>query len=191
LADVILFHHALGLTEGVRAFARQLQAAGHRVTTPDLYEGATFETVEAGVEHAQKTGFGEIIRRGAAAAEKLPADCVYAGFSLGVMPAQMLAQTRPGALGAILYHSLIPIEEFSPAWPAGLPLQVHVTDRDKWEDLPAMRQIAGGIPGSELFVYPGSAHLLAEAGFTDYDPVAADLFVQRSVDFLNRVIRRP
>jgi dienelactone hydrolase len=187
MADVILFHHALGLTEGVQDFARRLRAAEHRVTVPDLYQGQTFETVEAGVEHAQKTGFDEILRRGVAAAAEMPAACVYAGFSLGVMPAQKLAQTRHGAIGALLYHSLIPVSEFGPAWPDGVALQVHVTERDKWEDLSAIRQIAEGIPGSELLVYPGSAHLAADSSFGEYDAAIAEVIVEKSIEFLDRL----
>jgi len=39
VTDVIVFHHAQGLTDGVRQFADQLRGVGHRVTVPDLYEG--------------------------------------------------------------------------------------------------------------------------------------------------------
>src|SRR5205085_12235343 len=99
MAEVLLFHHAQGLTPGVRAFADELRAAGHVVHTPDLYEGKTFDTVDEGVAHAREVGFGTILERGVAAAEDLPAELVYAGFSLGGMPAQMLAQTRPGTRG--------------------------------------------------------------------------------------------
>jgi len=100
MAEVVLFHHALGLTRGVIAFAGDLRAAGHVVHTPDLVAGRTFDTLEQGVQHAQETGFGEIIQRGARAVDGLAADLVYVGFSLGVLPAQYLAQTRAGARGA-------------------------------------------------------------------------------------------
>lgn len=49
MAEVLLFHHAQGLTDGIRAFADDLRAAGHTVHTPDLYDGLTFPTVEEGV----------------------------------------------------------------------------------------------------------------------------------------------
>lgn len=57
-------HHALGLTDGVRALAEQIAAGGHTVHTPDLYDGRTFATVDEGVAHAQQIGFEEIGRRG-------------------------------------------------------------------------------------------------------------------------------
>src|SRR5947208_12137095 len=105
MAEVLLFHHAQGLTPGVVAFADELRSAGHVVHTPDLYEGKTFGTVDEGVAHAREIGFGTVLERGRAAAEDLPAELVYAGFSLGGMPAQVLAQmqarTRPRARGAL------------------------------------------------------------------------------------------
>src|SRR3954463_14406729 len=127
MAEVVLFHHALGLTPGTSAFADELRAAGHTVHTPDLFEGRTFATIEEGVGHAGEIGWGEVMERGARAVEALPADLVYAGFSLGVLPAQMLAQTRSGARGALLFYSCVPTSEFG-SWPDGVPAQVHGMD---------------------------------------------------------------
>ncbi len=107
MTDLILFHHAQGCTEGVREFADQLRASGHQVSVPDLYDGATFDTLSEGIAHAQQVGFDTIIARGKLAAEGLPSEIVYAGFSLGVLPAQLLAQTRPGARGALLFSGCV------------------------------------------------------------------------------------
>src|SRR5664280_410012 len=102
MAEVLLFHHALGRTPGVVAFADELRLAGHTVHAPDLFDGRTFDTIDAGMAHVGEIGFREVIARGERAAEGLPSALVYAGFSLGVLPAQKLAQTRPGARGARL-----------------------------------------------------------------------------------------
>ncbi len=145
MAEVLLFHHAQGLTPGVVAFADQLRAAGHVVHTPDLYEGKRFDQIENGVAYAQLIGFDTILERGQMAAEDLPKDLVYAGFSLGGMPAQMLAQTRPGARGALLFHSAIPPSEFGTGWPKGVPLQIHMMEADPFAqegDLDAARELA-------------------------------------------------
>jgi dienelactone hydrolase len=164
VAEVLLLHHALGLTPGVLAFADELRAAGQTVYAPDLFEGRTFASVDEGVGYAREVGFGTIAERGRLAAEELPQELVYAGFSLGAMPAQMLAQTRPGARGALLFHSAIPPEELGGAWPDGVPLQIHIMEDDPWadEDLPAARQIAETVEGAELFLYPGDKHLFAD-----------------------------
>jgi dienelactone hydrolase len=189
MTTVLLFHHALGQTSGFLAFAEDLRRAGHTVHAPDLYDGAIFRDLDEGVAHAKRIGFSEVLRRGEAAAEGLPADVVYAGFSLGGMPAQSLAQRRPGARGAILYHSCLPPSEFDSPWPQGLPLQIHMMDGDPWgeEDLPAARALVDGTEGAELFLYPGSGHLFADPSADDYDEEAAALLRERTLAFLSRV----
>src|SRR5690242_20810486 len=118
MAEVVLYHHAQGLTDGVRAFADELRQAGHTVHTPDFYDGNTFDAIEDGIAHAKSIGFGKLLEQGVAYAQDLPENVVYAGFSLGVMPAQQLTQTRPGALGGLFFSACLPVSEFSETWPA-------------------------------------------------------------------------
>jgi dienelactone hydrolase len=194
MADVLLFHHALGLTDGCVSFADDLRAAGHVVQTPDLFDGATFTDVTDGVNHAEKVGFDTIIERGERAADGLPDDLVYAGFSLGVLPAQKLAQTRPGAAGALLCSSAVPVSEFGDAWPQGVPLQIHIMESDplavEGGDLDAAREMASTIDGAELFLYPGTGHLFADIGTPDYDEDAAALLLERVLGFLGAIDER-
>jgi dienelactone hydrolase len=187
MADVLLFHHALGLTEGVRAFADRLRAGGHHVTVPDLYDGATFMTVDEGVAHARAIGMDDIANRGVAMAEGLPRSLVYVGFSLGAMPAQKLAQSRPGALAALVLHSGIPPAAFGSPWPTGLPLQLHVMEDDAWGDVDDCREIARTVEEAELFLYPGAAHLFTDSSSSEYDEVAAELVLERCLALLDRV----
>ncbi|MCO1574525.1 dienelactone hydrolase family protein [Crossiella sp. SN42] len=192
MAEVVLFHHALGLTQGITGFADQLRQAGHTVHTPDLFEGHTFATLDEGMAHVRQIGFGEAVNRGAAAVADLPAELVYAGFSLGVLPAQMLAQTRPGARGALLYYSCVPVTEFSPTWPAEVPVQVHGMDADPFfagdGDLDAARDlVASAVAPAELFLYPGDQHYFADATLDSYDPAAAALLLERTLAFLRSV----
>jgi dienelactone hydrolase len=188
MSEVLLFHHALGRTPGFSGFADELRQAGHTVHTPDLFEGRTFETLEAGVAHAQEIGFGEVIGRGVRAAEGLPAELVYAGFSLGVLPAQMLAQTRAGARGALLYYSCVPVTEFGTRWPAGVPVQVHGMDADPIfvgeGDVDAARELVKSADAAELFLYPGDQHYFADPTLPSYDPEAAALLLRRTLAFL-------
>ncbi|HEX7005128.1 MAG TPA: dienelactone hydrolase family protein [Trueperaceae bacterium] len=187
MAEVALFHHALGLTPGVVGFADELRAAGHIVHTPDLFAGRTFSTIEEGVGHAREIGFGEVIARAERAVADLPAGLVYAGFSLGVLPAQKLAQTRPGARGALLFYSCVPMGEFG-AWPKGVPVQVHGMDEDpyfaKEGDLDAARELVELAEEGELFVYSGDQHYFADRTLPSYDPEATALLTRRVLDFL-------
>jgi dienelactone hydrolase len=188
MADVLLFHHAQGLTDGVRAFADDLRAAGHAVTVPDLYEGETFDTLEAGVAHAGALSFGTLVERARKAATELDEGLVYAGFSLGVLPAQALAQTRPGAAGALLLHSAIPPTEFGGPWPEVVPLQVHIAEHDPIAvqdgDLATARELADASPDAELFLYDTAAHLFSDRTLADYDEPATRLLLERVLAFL-------
>jgi dienelactone hydrolase len=189
VAEVLLFHHAQGQTEGFRAFADELRAAGHTVHAPDLFDGQTFDGLDDGVGYARQVGFDIILQRGVDAAEGLPAELVYAGFSLGVMPAQQLAQTRPGAKGALLLNAALPTSEFGTPWPDGVPVQVHGMEDDEWfqEDLEAARELVDEADNAELFLYPGNRHLFADSSLGDYDPEAAALLKQRVLSFLGAV----
>lgn len=191
MADVIVFHHAQGRTDGVRKFADELRAAGHHVSVPDLYDGATFDALDEGIAYAEQVGFGTIIERGRLAAEGLPNEIVYAGFSLGVLPAQLLAQTRSGAKGALLFHSCVPTSEFGGPWPQGVPVQIHAKDGDELfvaeGDLDAARELVETTDGAELFLYPGNEHLFADDSLAAYDEGAAKLLTQRVLKFLDRV----
>ena len=191
MVEVVLFHHAQGLTPGVAAFADELRRAGHIVHTPDLFEGRTFGTVEEGVAHAKEVGFGEVTERGVRAVEGLPAGLVYAGFSLGVLPAQMLAQTRTGARGALLFHACFPVSEFGPSWPEGVPVQVHAMDADPFfvddGDIDAARALVGEAEDAEMFLYPGDQHLFADGSLPSYDADTAALLGRRVLGFLDRI----
>jgi dienelactone hydrolase len=191
MTEVVLFHHALGLTDGVVGFADTLRAAGHVVHTPDLFAGRTFPTVEDGVAHAQEVGFDSLLEAGVAAGQALPAGVVHLGCSLGVLPAQRLAQTRPGALGALLLYSFVAHTEFGPTWPSGVPVQIHAMDADPFfveeGDLDAARALVETTPDAELFLYPGTHHLFAEQGSPYHVPQAAALLTERVLAFLERV----
>ncbi|CAL9634173.1 hypothetical protein SUDANB60_06149 [Streptomyces sp. enrichment culture] len=187
MAEVVLFHHVQGLTSGVVAFADELRAAGHTVHTPDLFDGHTFGSLEEGTAYVRQVGFGEVTARGVRAADALPRDVVHAGFSLGVVPAQKLAQTRAGTRGALLMHACIPVSEFGAAWPAGVPVQVHAMKDDAFfaEDAEAARALVAGSHDAELFLYPGEQHLFADSSLPSYDPDAAMLLTRRAVEFLD------
>jgi dienelactone hydrolase len=193
VAEVLLFHHAQGLTPGVRAFADELRAAGHTVHTPDLFEGQTFDSIDAGMAYIRGQGFDALRAKGVQLADAYPNELVYAGMSFGESIAQQLAQTRPGARGALLFYSAIPISgewAFGP-WPDGVPVQIHGMDADPIfvgeGDIEAAREIVEKADDAELFLYPGDQHYFSDSSLPSYDADATALLTQRVLAFLDRV----
>ncbi|WP_030736648.1 dienelactone hydrolase family protein [Streptomyces sp. NRRL S-31] len=191
MAEVLVFHHGYGLTAGIREFAGRLEQAGHTVHVPDLYEGHVFDNLEEGMAYAENIGIGTVIARGTAAAEGLPAELVYLGFSLGVLPAQKLAQTCPRAKGALLLEACVPVAEFGGAWPHEVPVQVHGMDADPFfageGDLEAARALVDTVADAELFLYPGDSHLFTDSSLPSHDEHSAPQVTERILGFLGRV----
>lgn len=190
MTDIVLFHHIQGLTSGVTDFADALRGAGHTVHTPDLFDGQTFASIEEGQAFCDTVGFEEVRERGVRSVADLPAAAVYAGFSLGAMPAQKLVQTRAGALGGLFYHSFADPTWFG-EWPDGVPVQVHAMDADPFfvgeGDIDAARPFIDAHPEAEMFLYPGSGHLFADSSLPGYDEGATKLALERSLQLLERL----
>lgn len=193
MAEILLFHHAQGLTSGVQAFAETLRAGGHVVHTPDLFDGRIFASIEESLAHINETGFDAMRARAERYADDLPSNLVYAGFSFGVVPAQKIAQTRLGARGALLFYSCLPISgewAFGP-WPRGVPVQIHGMDRDPIfageGDLQAAREIVEMAEDAELFLYAGDQHYFADSSLPSFDADATGLLTRRVLEFLGRI----
>ena len=191
MAEVVLFHHVQGLTEGVRRLAAELRAAGHTVHAPDFLDGATYASIDEGFAAMKAKGPGAHDAWADEVVAELPAGLVYLGISLGVMPAQRLAQTRPGAAAAVLLEACVPPSEFGSGWPDGVPVQVHGMERDPFfgleGDLDAARDLVAAVDDGELFVYPGDVHLFTDSSLPSYDAAATGLVVERTLGLLARL----
>lgn len=190
MAHIVLFHHVLGLTPGVRQLAAAFTAAGHEVSTPDLFEGVTFTDIASGLQHIDALGDEALLRRAEDACRHLRADVVYAGLSLGVVPAQHLLTNRPGARGALLIHGFIDPSTMPGVWPEGCPVGVFGMRDDPFlvgdGDLDAAQRWAQSHPGLEIHLYPGAGHLFTEPALDDYDPDATQSLVVDAVGLVNR-----
>ena len=199
MAEMVLFHSALGLRPGVTAAADRLRAAGHTVHAPDYYDGEVFHDLDEGLRKRDALGYQEIARRAREAVAGLPAGLVYAGFSLGAVPAELLAASRPGALGAVLMHGAVPVEGFSEfgidRWPEGVPVQVHYAAGDPWveaeeEVAPLGDAVRGAGAAFEEHAYPGSGHLFADPDLPEYDRASSEEMWRRVLAFLDRIDAR-
>lgn len=191
MPTILLFHHVQGLTSGVTAFADTLRAAGHTVHVPDLLDGKLFGSIPDGIAYVKTIGVGEVIARGQAAAGQISGPIVVIGMSLGVLPAQAIAQTRGDVRGAVLLHGAVTASEFSPVWPAHVPVQVHAMDADPEfvdsGDIDAAMELVGQSEDGDLFLYPGRRHLFTDASLAEYDAAAAALVMSRVLAFLDEV----
>jgi len=195
MAEVVLFHHVQGLTDGVRAFAEELGSGGRTVHTPDLFDGERPASIEDGIALTQSIGREVLAERTERVVADLPQSLVYAGFSFGAATAQRLTQTRPGARGALLYESCLPVtgEWAVGPWPNGVPVQIHGMDHDPFfageGDIDAARELVATVDPelAELFVYRGDRHLFIDSSLSSYHPDAAALVLQRSRAFLDRI----
>jgi len=191
VSTLVVFHHALGLTPGVAQFAGSLREAGRTVHTPDLFDGQTFDSIEAGVAHASAIGFGALAQRGTSVLDALelgPEPVVVIGFSLGVLPAQRLAQTDSRVSAAVLCHSCVPLGEFGGEWPDGVSLQIHAMEEDplflEHGDMDAALDLIGSVADAELFLYPGEQHLFADASLPSHDADATAQLIERTLSVL-------
>lgn len=191
---MILFHHVQGLTPGVVSFADDLRRAGHTVHTPDLFDGQTFESIDTGLAFVEELGFGEVLARGKRAADEHPDVDVFGGISLGVLPAQMLAQTESRASGAVFLEGCVPVSEFGDRWPNGVSVQIHGMSEDPFfsgeGDIDAAREIvaeADAQTRAELFVYPGDRHLFTDRSLPSYDENATAEVAGRVIALLDAI----
>lgn len=200
MAEVVLFHSVLGLRPGVIAAAERLRAAGHRVHTPDFFDGEVFDSIEDGLRKEEALGYVEIARRARESVAGLPEGLVYAGFSMGIVYAEVLAAEGPGALGAVLMHGAAPVEDLKEyfgveRWPEGVPVQVHYATRDPWveaeaEVVPLGDAVRAAGADFEAYTYPGSAHLFADPDLPEYDRASSEEMWERVLAILDRIDAR-
>jgi dienelactone hydrolase len=188
MADIVLFHSILGLRGAEAALAGRWRAAGHRVETPDLYDGRRTDSYDEGFALHDAIGDDELTARARAAVAPLPAETVLAGVSMGGGIAGTLWAERPAARGVLLLHGPAPL---SPAPRPGTPVQVHMADPEPFDDeafiaewLEAARRLPIEL---EDFRYPGVGHCFTDATLPDYDARASALALDRVLGFLGRV----
>ncbi|MGW4522538.1 dienelactone hydrolase family protein [Amycolatopsis sp. NPDC004378] len=187
MTDVVVFHSVLGLRPVEHGLAGRLRAAGHRVTTPDLYAGRTASTLEEGFALKDRVGWATIVRRAEEAVRALPAETVLAGVSMGTGVVQEVLPGRPSTAGVLLLHAVGALPATARA---GLPVEVHVADPDPIAppaQVAAWREAAARLGAdARVFTYPGTGHFFTDPAGPDFDEAAAGLTERRVLDFLRR-----
>ncbi len=193
MSEVVVFHSALGLRQGVKDFAEQIRKAGHTVTTLDLYDGEIFDNYEAGGRKWDELGIPKIMQMAQAFCADLAGDIVFAGFSRGAALAELMAATHPGAKGCLLMHGALPPEMLQlKTWPTNVPVQLHYNAHDPFRnpehDVALENAVtSGGSPFNE-YLYEGNTHLFSDKDMPDYNESAAQLMTERAVRFVNEAL---
>jgi len=188
MAQIAVFHSALGVRPGVSDAADRLRAAGHEVLVVDQFEGRTFDDYEEAGAFVEAIGFPELMGRASTAVEALPDGFLTVGFSNGAGMAEYVATVRAVGGVAMLSGALPPAMLGAEGWPAGVPAQIHYMLDDPgrpqdWIDTVANEVCAAGA-SIETFDYPGAGHLFTDASLPDeYDREAADLLWERVLSF--------
>lgn len=195
MAEIMLFHAALGLRHGVIDGANRLRDVGHIVYTPDYFDGEVFSDLAEGERKSDALGMEEMAKRVRTAVAVRQPRLVFAGFGLGAGLAELLAGTQPEAQGVLLIHGAIPVEEAAPTgWPPGVPVQVHHAVEDAWTDGGAVAALQASVAAAGAFfeahAYPGSGRVLTDPDLPGYDDASAEVMWERILDFLKRVDRR-
>jgi len=189
---VAVFHSALGLRPGLLQLVDCLRAAGHNVSSPDLYDGDVFDYAAGAIAKIQELGFDEILVRSRRAVADLPHETAYIGFSNGGACAELVAATTPGARGVVLIGAPLPIRDLGwTEWPPGVPVQVHFGEKDPRRNEHVIQQLTARVRKSgavfEEHIYSTAMHHFADPGWAGYDAAAAALMLERVLEFLARI----
>ncbi len=191
MAHIVLFHSALGLRPGVQHFAEALRGAGHTVTTPDLYDGETFDDYKAGNDKWSAIGIPAVLQKAQTAVAQLDDELIFAGFSNGAAVAEFLAASHPKAQAAILMHGALPLPMLQlTAWPKEVAVQLHYNDKDPFRnaDNDAALEKAVKASGASFteFLYDGNTHLFTDPDLPDYSEASAELLLKRVLEFIKK-----
>ena len=184
MAELLLFHHAHGLTAGLQSLADRLRAGGHTVHTPDCYAGRTFTSVDEGIAYAERIGHDALLDMALRMARTHHTANVVLGFSMGTLQAQYLAQHVRRMRACALMGGAIPPELLGSSWRPQVALQGHVADPDDWctpDELAALERSA---PHARVHRYPDRRHMFVDTSLHDYDADAASQFEERLTDWL-------
>lgn len=167
MAQLLLIHHALGLTHAVRRLAAAWRDAGHEVSTPDLYDGNVFETIPEGLAYAKSVGSESLSAKGEDAAGDLAPGFVVCGISMGVIPSMRIGVSDDAVNGVVAVGSCLPGEFLEAPWPRSVPLRIIASKDDPFfrdeGDLEAAQELVATAADVRLKLMPGTEHLFMEA----------------------------
>lgn len=190
MAQLLLLHHALGVTSALRRLADRFEDAGHDVVVPDLFESRVFASVEEGMEHVESVGIETLAGLGEDAASDMQPGFVVCGISLGAIAAMRAGVSNDAVAAVVVASACIPEEYIGGPWPRTLPLRVVASREDAMfrdeGDLEAATEYTHSAQQAKLKLMPGREHLFVEADDPE-STAATEWLVETVMRFLDRV----
>jgi dienelactone hydrolase len=188
MAEIALFHSALGVRPGITDAAERLTADGHDVLVVDQYDGRVFDDQAEAGRFVEELGFPELMRRAVDAVAGLADGFVVAGFSNGAGMAEHVATTRRCG-GALLMSGALPLAVLgAPAWPSGTPVQLHLAVDDPLRDQSWVDAFVADVRRSgaalELVEHPVAGHLFTDPSRPgEHDAAATEALWAKALPF--------
>jgi carboxymethylenebutenolidase len=188
---VLVLHAWWGLTDNFTTVCDRLAEAGFVALAPDLYHGQIATTREQ-AEHLSSAlddkATSTLINRAVAELQAQPGvqghPIGVVGFSLGGAWALSLNQ---GVGAIVIFYATVPLEYIT----SNVPIMGHFAERDEFEPLENVQQLERDLRDKglsvEFHIYPNTQHWFSESNQPGYyDPVAAELAWQRTIEFLHQ-----
>lgn len=194
-AGVLVLHAWWGLKPFFKQVCDQLAEQGFTALAPDLFGGKIAETIDEAKELAQNSDMQAVGDAMLAAKNhllRLTQNQIGAlGFSFGAAWTLVAAAHDPDAVAAtVLFYGAYPDMDFSNVKSKVLG---HFCEVDEWEPLEGVREMEANMKSAgvdvTLHFYPTVGHWFFESDRPEYDPAAAQLAWERTIEFLNRSLR--
>ena len=191
---VLVLHAWWGLKPFFKQVCDRLAEQGFTVLAPDLYKSQTAKTIDEAKALMHKRDFEFMNDTVTTAREVLLARTSHKtigvlGFSMGASWSLVAAANAPDQVSAaVLFYGSESVD-FSQV---KAKILGHYSDADEWEPLDEVRAMERDMKAAGLdvtfHVYPKVRHWFIEADRPEYDPAAAKLAWERTIEFLKKNI---
>jgi carboxymethylenebutenolidase len=188
---VLVLHAWWGLKPFFKQYCDRLAKEGFTVLAPDLYQGRIAGTIDEAKALLEKRDL-ELMQDTVNAAkdhlhELVKGKIGLVGFSMGGGWALEIASTTPDEIGAMVIYYANGEADYGKIT---AKVMGHFSDNDEWEpneyvDMTFDAFKKAGVDATR-HVYPGVAHWFVEEDRPEYDPAAAQLSWDRTVEFLKK-----
>jgi len=189
---VLVLHAWWGLNDTFKGVCDRLAKAGFVALAPDLYDGEIAHTQKEALQLKRKHKAADIRKLINSAMRALVEHPTVdqpligvVGFSLGGFYALGLANQKPRSIAAVVTFYGGGGSKFDKSRAA---FQGHFAEDDPFESSEGIANLEAILRTAnrpvDFYMYPGTKHWFFEPDRPEYDPAAADLAWERTINFL-------